>query len=304
MRTVPDSGQPGGVPGRDMAGRRHRVVIVGSGFGGLFAARALRGAPVDVTLIDRVNHHLFQPLLYQVATGILPEGEVPPATRDVLRRSRNVRVQLAEVTEVDVARRVVVAEQPGRTVETPYDSLVVATGPETSSFGHDELSRFAPGLKSIGRSTTRWSSGAGSSTPSRWPRPSRDPTARPAWLTFVVVGGGPTGVEMAAQILELSRRALRGNFRVIDPATARVLVVEGTGSLLPGLGRRDGRRPRRPGCGDGRRCPRGPPRPGLRHPRLHRARPSRDLRDRRRHGPRRAPRAVVSQTGRWPGSAG
>jgi NADH:ubiquinone reductase (H+-translocating) len=215
--------------------RPRRVVIVGSGFGGLFAARALRGAPVEVTLIDRVNHHLFQPLLYQVATGILPEGEVAPAIRDVLRRYRNVRVQLADVSHVDVERKVVVAEQPGRTVETPYDTLVVATGLETSYFGHDELGRHAPGLKSIddalelrGRIFDAF----------EMAETEPDPAARPAWLTFVVVGGGPTGVEMAGQILELSRRALRGNFRTIDPATARVLVVEGTGSLLPSFGGR------------------------------------------------------------------
>ena len=134
------------------------------------------------------------------------------------------------------------AEQPGRTVETPYDSLVVATGLETSYFGHDELSRFAPGLKSIddalelrGRIFDAF----------EMAETEPDPAVRPAWLTFVVVGGGPTGVEMAGQILELSRRALRGNFRVIDPATARVLVVEGTGSLLPSFGERASRLARR-----------------------------------------------------------
>lgn len=216
----------------------HQVVIVGSGFGGLFAARALRGAPVQVTVIDRVNHHLFQPLLYQVATGILPEGEVAPATRDVLRNYRNVRVQLAEVADVDLARKVVVAQQPGRTLETHYDSLILATGLETSYFGHDELGRFAPGLKSIddalelrGRILDAF----------EMAETEPDPAARPAWLTFVVVGGGPTGVEMAGQILELSRHALRGNFRTIDPASARVVVVEGTGSLLPSFGGRASR---------------------------------------------------------------
>lgn len=214
---------------------RHRVVIIGSGFGGLFAVRALRGAQVEVTLIDRVNHHLFQPLLYQVATGILADGEIAPATRDVLRNRRNVRVVLAEVTAVDLDRRVVIATQPGRTLETPYDSLIVATGLETSYFGHDELSRWAPGMKSIddalelrGRIFDAF----------EMAETEPDPAARQAWLTFVVIGGGPTGVEMAGQIGELSHRALRGNFRTIDPAEAVIVLVEGADRLLPNFGRR------------------------------------------------------------------
>jgi len=213
----------------------HRVVIVGSGFGGLFAARGLGGSETAVTVIDRVNHHLFQPLLYQVATGILSGGQVAPATRDVLRRHRNVRVELAEVSEIDVNRRLVVAQQPGRVIETPYDSLIVAAGLETSYFGHDELSRFAPGMKSIddalelrGRifDAFEMAETAGEESEQR------------AWLTFVVVGGGPTGVEMAGHIRELSRHALKRNFRVIDPETANVILVEGTGQILGTFGKR------------------------------------------------------------------
>jgi len=218
-----------------MAASAHRVVIVGSGFGGLFAARTLRGAPVEVTVIDRTNHHLFQPLLYQVATGILPEGEIAPAIRDVLRNHRNVRVQLAEVTGIDLARRVVVATQPGRQIETPYDSLIVATGMVTSYFGHDELSRFAPGLKTIDDALELRGRIFGAF---EMAESETYPDARRAWLTFVVVGGGPTGVEMAGQIVELSRRALTGNFRSIDPASARVLLVEGAADLLGGFGGR------------------------------------------------------------------
>ena len=130
--------------------RAHRVVIVGGGFGGLFAARFLKRAHVEVTLIDRRNHHLFQPLLYQVATGILSEGEVAPAIRDVLRRHRNVRVELATVTGFDLPGRAVTAARPDGSVRTyPYDSLIVAAGAGQSYFGHDEFSRWAPGMKTI-----------------------------------------------------------------------------------------------------------------------------------------------------------
>src|SRR6185437_6435595 len=122
----------------------HRVVIVGSGFGGLFAARALRRAPVQVTVVDRANHHLFQPLLYQVATGILSEGNIAPATRDVLRHHRNTAVKLAVVTDIDLQRRVVTARQPWQDIELPYDSLIVATGVQTSYFDHPEFARWAP----------------------------------------------------------------------------------------------------------------------------------------------------------------
>lgn len=221
--------------GRAITPTQHRVVIVGSGFGGLFAARALRGAPVEVTVIGRVNHHLFQPLLYQVATGILSEGDVAPAIRDVLRRNRSLHVQLADVTGFDLERRIVFSSQPDRTLETPYDSLIVATGLETSYFGHDELATFAPGLKSIddalelrGRIFDAF----------EMAETEPDPTERKAWLTFVIVGGGPTGVEMAGQIVELPRRTLRGDFRNIDPASAHVVLAEGADRLMPTFGGR------------------------------------------------------------------
>ena len=129
--------------------RRHHVVIVGSGFGGLFAAKKLKRANVDVTLISKTTHHLFQPLLYQVATGILSEGEIAPATREVLRRNRNVQVLLGEVTDIDLAARTVTSTAGGMVLRTPYDSLIVAAGATTSYFGHDDFELFAPGLKSI-----------------------------------------------------------------------------------------------------------------------------------------------------------
>lgn len=213
----------------------HRVVIVGSGFGGLFAARALRGAPAEVTVIDRVNHHLFQPLLYQVATGILSEGDVAPAIRDVLRNHASTRVQLSEVRAVDLDRRVVIGERPGRVLETPYDSLIVATGVQTSYFGHDEFSRWAPGMKSLDDALELRGRIFGAF---EMAETEPDVRVQREWLTFVVVGGGPTGVEMAGQLRELSTLALRRNFRSIDPANARVILVEGLDKVLGSFGTR------------------------------------------------------------------
>jgi NADH:ubiquinone reductase (H+-translocating) len=213
----------------------HRVVIVGSGFGGLFAARALRRAPVEVTIIDRTNHHLFQPLLYQVATGILSEGEIAPATREVLRRHRHTRVQLAEVTGIDLHRRVVTATQGERMMETPYDSLIVAAGVQAFYYGHDEFSRWAPAMKSIDDALELRGRIFGAFEMAEI---ETDEDARRAWLTFVVVGGGPTGVEMAGQIAELSHRALRRNFRSIDPTQARVILFEGGERVLASFGER------------------------------------------------------------------
>lgn len=214
---------------------RRRVVVVGSGFGGLFAARFLRRAAVDVTLVARTNHHLFQPLLYQVATGILSEGEIAPATRDVLRRHRSTRVQLAEVTGFDVDRRVVRAEQAGRRREIPYDGLIVAAGVETSYVGHHEYAAWAPGLKSVDDALDLRARILGAF---EMAEVEDDHGAREAWLTFVLVGGGPTGVEMAGELAELSRRSLRHDFRAVDPGRARILLFEGGDRILPGFGDR------------------------------------------------------------------
>ncbi|HVX20400.1 MAG TPA: NAD(P)/FAD-dependent oxidoreductase [Acidimicrobiales bacterium] len=213
----------------------HRVVIIGSGFGGLFGARALRRAPVQVTVIDRANHHLFQPLLYQVATGILSEGNIAPATRDVLRYHRNTSVQLATVTDIDLRRRVVTARQRGRVIETPYDSLIVSAGVETSYFGHPEFAEWAPGMKSIDDALELRARIFGAF---EMAETEPDAEARRGWLTFVVVGGGPTGVEMAGQIAELSHRSLQRNFRRIDPRDARVLLFEGGDRVLAPFGDR------------------------------------------------------------------
>jgi NADH dehydrogenase len=192
-----------------MASDPHRVVIVGGGFGGLFAARSFRRAPVRVTLVDRHNHHLFQPLLYQVATGILSEGEIAPPIRNVLRRQKNVEVELAGVTGVDLeARRLTATRADGTPMEIPYDSVIVAAGAGQSYFGHDEFSRWAPGMKTINDALELRGRIFGAFEMAEL---EQDPEKRQEWLTFVVVGGGPTGVEIAGQIAELSRRVLKND---------------------------------------------------------------------------------------------
>jgi NADH dehydrogenase len=212
----------------------HRVVIVGGGFGGLFAARFLKRAKVDVTLIDRHNHHLFQPLLYQVATGILSEGMVAPPIRDILRRQANVGVELATVNEFDLGERLVMATRPDGSVRTyAYDSLIVAAGAGQSYFGHDEYSRWAPGMKTINDALELRGRILGAF---EMAETELDPDAQRAWMTFVVVGGGPTGVEIAGQIAELARRALKGNFKRINPADARVLLFDGGKEILANFG--------------------------------------------------------------------
>jgi NADH:ubiquinone reductase (H+-translocating) len=212
----------------------HRVVIVGGGFGGLFAAKFLRRAPVEVTLIDRTNHHAFQPLLYQLATGILSEGAVAPPLREVLRKHRNVRVELADVTGFDLqARTVTAARLFGPAVEVPYDSLIVAAGATGSYFGHDEFSRFAPGMKTVDDALELRGRIFGAFEMAEL---EQDPQAQRTWLTFAVIGAGPTGVEMAGQIAELARRSLKQNFRRIDPASAQVLLFDGGEEPLASFG--------------------------------------------------------------------
>jgi NADH:quinone reductase (non-electrogenic) len=217
---------------------RHHVVIVGCGFGGLFAARALKRAPVRVTIVDRTNHHLFQPLLYQVATGILSEGQIAPAIRDVLRNHPSVEVVLAEVNRIDVEDRVLHCDELGRPLTIGYDSLIVAGGAATSYFGHDDYRATAMGLKSLDDALALRGQIFGCF---ELAEAEPDEDARTRLMTFVVVGGGPTGVEMAGQLRELARRALHHNYRRIDPHNARVVLVEGAdrllGSMSPRLAR-------------------------------------------------------------------
>jgi NADH:quinone reductase (non-electrogenic) len=217
----------------ERAESRHRVVVVGAGFAGLFATKALRRAPVDVTLLNGTTHHLFQPLLYQVATGILSEGEIAPPIREILRRQRNVEVRLGTVTDVDIAARAVTATAPGISYTVEYDTLIVAAGASQSYFGNDRFAEFAPGMKSIDDALELRGRIFGAFELAEL---ETDPAAIDRWLTFVVVGAGPTGVEMAGQIAELAHRTLPGEYRRVDPRQARVILVDALDAVLPTFG--------------------------------------------------------------------
>ncbi len=229
-------------PAAPSHGGRPRVVIIGSGFGGLFAAQRLRKADVDITVIGKTSHHLFQPLLYQVATGILSEGEIAPATREVLRRQENARVVLGEVTDIDLAARTVTSTVLGRTTVHPYDELIVAAGAGQSYFGNDRFAEFAPGMKSIDDALELRGRIFGAFELAEL---AEDPAEIDRLMTFVVVGAGPTGVEMAGQIAELAHRTLRKDFRRIDPTTARVVLLDAAPKVLPSFGEKLGGRARR-----------------------------------------------------------
>ena len=219
--------------GLDVSDARHRVAIIGSGFGGLFAAKRLKRAEVDITLISRVSHHTFQPLLYQVATGILSQGEIAPATREILKRQKNAKVLLGEVSEIDLDARTVTSAVGALRTVTEYDSLILAAGAETGYFGNDAFEPFAPGLKSIDDALELRARIFGAFEMAEL---ETDPDAVAAWMTFVVVGAGPTGVELAGQIVELSRRTIKHDFRRIDPRDARVILVEGGDHVLSTFG--------------------------------------------------------------------
>jgi NADH dehydrogenase len=205
---------------------KHHIVIIGGGFGGLRVALYLKHAPAQVTLIDRRNFHLFQPLLYQVAVGGLSPANIASPLRALLKRQANTRVLLGEVTDIDVpARRVLFSGG-----EVRYDTLVVATGSSHHYFGHDEWERLAPGLKTVEDATDIRRRVLLAFEAAEEEADSKD---RNAWLTFVIVGGGPTGVELAGAVAELARHTLRSNFRTFDPASAQVLLLEGTDRVLP-----------------------------------------------------------------------
>jgi NADH dehydrogenase len=213
---------------------RHRVVIVGGGFGGLFAAKALRRSHAVVTLVDHAEHHLFQPLLHQCATGILSEGQIAAPLRDVLKRHRDVEFILAEVVDIDPSGRRVTVERPdGQRVELPYDDLIVAAGVRQSYFGHDEFARWAPGVKTLADalSVRRRVFSA-----FEMAETAADPAERRRMLTFALVGAGPTGVELAGQVRELVTRTLRAEFHHIRPEHARVLLFDAGHAPLAAFG--------------------------------------------------------------------
>ncbi len=208
-----------------MAGEHH-VVILGGGFGGPTTARYLKHAPVDVTLIDRCNYHLFQPLLYQVATGSLSPANIASPLRNILKSQKNTQVLLGEATQIDVANRRVILKDGA----VDYDTLIVATGSSHQYFGHDEWEQFAPGLKTVDDATAmRRRILVAFEAAER----ENDPEKLRAWMTFVIVGGGPTGAELAGALGEIANDTLRHDFRKIDPSQTRIILVEGSERVLP-----------------------------------------------------------------------
>src|ERR671913_480900 len=214
MRAVDETGEGamteqaaagGAVSAAGTTGARHRVVVIGGGFGGLNATRALAKADVDVTVVDRTNHHLFQPLLYQVAAGILPEGLIAPALRGVIKKQANARA-------------------------LPYDTLVVAGGATHSYFGRDQFSEFAPGMKTLEDARHLRSHILSAFEMAEL---ATDPQERSEWLTFVVIGAGPTGVELVGQVAELAHIVLPRDYRSVDTTDARIILLEGAGAVLP-----------------------------------------------------------------------
>ncbi len=212
-----------------------KVVILGGGFGGLLAAQTLRGAAAEVTLVDFRNFHLFQPLLYQVATGSLAPGEIAEPLRSILSRQKNAKVLLGRAVDLDPQARTVTlrygeeTDSPGE-LQLPYDALIAATGAQNSYFGHAEWPKFAPALKSVEdaiamRRKILYAFEAAEREP--------DPARRRAWLTFVIVGAGPTGVELAGALAEIARQTLRHDFRTIRPEESRILLLEGSPRVLP-----------------------------------------------------------------------
>jgi NADH dehydrogenase len=210
---------------------KHRVVVVGGGFGGLNVTRALADADAEVTVLDRTNHHLFQPLLYQVATGILPPGLIAPALRSIVKKQANTKALLADVQDLDLDARIVRARAPdGRTLELPYDTLVVAAGATHSYFGKDQWAEYAPGMKTV--EDARYLRD-GILSKFEMAEMATDLQERAEWLTFVVIGAGPTGVELVGQIAELAHTVLPKDYRTVDTREARIILLEGAGAVLP-----------------------------------------------------------------------
>jgi NADH dehydrogenase len=215
------------------AAQRPRVVIIGSGFGGLTAAKALKRADVDVTLVAKTTSHLFQPLLYQLATGILSAGDIAPTTRLILKRNKNCQVLLGEIEDIDLEARTVTSRLMTMETVLPFDYLIVAAGAEQNYFGNDHFATYAPGMKTVDDALEVRGRILGAFEAAEV---TTDPVERTRRLTFVVVGGGPTGVELAGQIVELAQRTLPGAFRTIDPKECRVMLFDGSPFVLSPMG--------------------------------------------------------------------
>lgn len=222
---------------RPDGGRKH-VVIIGSGFGGLFAAKELKDEDVDITVIDRTNHHLFQPLLYQVATGILSSGEIAPSTRQVLAGQDNVDVIKGEVTDINIEKRTVTATLGEYEATYGYDYLILAAGANQSYFGNDQFAEFAPGMKTIDHALEIRARIVGAFERAEL---TRDPAEREKLLTFTIVGAGPTGVELAGQLAEMAHRTLSEEYRHFAPSAAKIVLLDGAPQVLPPFGKRLGR---------------------------------------------------------------
>ena len=210
---------------------QHRVVVIGAGFAGRYATRALDNTAARVTVLDATNHHVFEPLIYQVATGVLSPGEVATPVRELFRHQRNAEVLLGRVTDVDVEARTVTATAPGgMPYQVPYDTLIVAAGTAQSYFGNDRFAAYAPGLKSLDDAVELR---ARIFSAFEMAELETDQAAARRWLTFVIVGAGPTGVELAGQIAEIAHRTLPGEYRRIDPAQARIVLLDAADRVLP-----------------------------------------------------------------------
>jgi len=216
--------------------RPPQIVILGGGFGGIFAARALRDAPCEVTLVDHSTEHLFQPLLYQCATGILSEGQITAPLRRLFRKHRNLECVTADAVNVDPVRRRLICLRPmGEAIEIPYDHLIVAAGVRQSYFGHDELAEWAPGMKTISDALTIRRRVLGAF---EMAETAANASEQQYWLTFALVGAGPTGVELAGQIRELATKTLRAEYRRVEPEDARVVLFDGGSAPLASFGPR------------------------------------------------------------------
>ncbi|WP_314880944.1 NAD(P)/FAD-dependent oxidoreductase, partial [Corynebacterium durum] len=228
-------------PFRPDGGRTH-VVIIGSGFGGLFAAQKFNNTDVDVTIIDRTNHHLFQPLLYQVATGLLSTGEIAPSTRQIFKDQENVHVVKGEVTDINVEQQIVTTELGAIVRRYEYDYLIVAAGAGQSYFGNDHFAEFAPGMKTIDDALEIRARIIGAFERAEL---ATDPEQRERLLTFVIIGAGPTGVELAGQVAEMAHRTLRDEYSNFDTNSAKVVLLDGAPQVLPPFGKRLGRNAQR-----------------------------------------------------------